>query len=172
MPPARRAQIAPSLITRIRAVARPGQTEIAMLIAPLIPPQAPLHELFRTVFHLPPAEQTATRDDIVYGISAVGAGGRVTAHHMLESLGWIAGTRLDIRSAPEGVLVACPATPGVAVVTNHGYFRIPFRQRRAAEVLIGDRILLVGFPGSQHIRMYPPAALYEIFGSMPHATQP
>ncbi len=64
-------------------------------------------------------------------------------------------TRLGIRCVYDSVLLVTRADHGIAEVSTNRYFRFPFRQRRRAELHIGDKVLLVAHLTPGHLAVYP-----------------
>lgn len=134
------------------------------MIAPIVPPQAPLQELLHGSL-TPPVPVRTADGDIVYGMSTVGDGGRVLDRQLIARLGWLPGTRLDIRCDQHGVLVVAPNNDGAAVVTVQEFFRVPYRLRRRVSLFIGDRVLLIGRRSRNLLAVHPPAAMDELFAA-------
>lgn len=128
------------------------------MIAPVIPPQAPLQELI----HGPLPESRTVRPadgDAVYGICTVGDGGRVLDKLGFAVLDWRAGTRLELACLDAGILLARPGVDGHTVIAAGGYFRIPYRLRRRASLFVGDRTLPIGHRARKQLLIHPPATL-------------
>ncbi|WP_446224776.1 hypothetical protein ACTWPB_06455 [Nocardia sp. IBHARD005] len=96
---------------------------------------------------------------------AVGAAWRIHDRAILDALGWPPATRLGIRGVDDGVRLVAWAEHGIAEVNTNRYFRVPFRQRRRAELHIGDKVLLVAHLTPDHLAIYPPRALHAFFGN-------
>ncbi|MEV6336573.1 hypothetical protein AB0M12_17860 [Nocardia vinacea] len=131
------------------------------MIAPVIPPQAPLQELI----HGPLPESRTVRPadgDVVYGICTLGDGGRVLDKLGFAALDWRPGTRLELTCLDAGVLLARPSRDGHTVIATGGYFRIPYRLRRQVSLFVGDRALLIGHRARKQLLIHPPAALDEL----------
>lgn len=139
-----------------------------MLIAPIIPPSESPEDILGKVFAVPPSSTDLEGCDIAYSTGTLGPAGRISDKHLLRALGWGPGTRVDIRCGYYGVLTAHAATSAAAYVTTGDYFRVPFRLRRAADLEIGDQVLLIAYPADAQLAIYPPQALREIFGHGPH----
>ncbi|MEU4417331.1 hypothetical protein [Nocardia salmonicida] len=135
-----------------------------MLITPIVPPSTSLDELIECLRGTT-RTATATVSDIAYGMCTVGAAGRVHDRALLDALDWPPTTRLGIRCVYDGVLLVARAEHGLAEVSTNRYFRVPFRQRRRAELHIGDRVLLVAHLTPGHLAIYPPRALHSFFGN-------
>ncbi|WP_280202729.1 hypothetical protein [Nocardia cyriacigeorgica] len=105
-----------------------------------------------------------TDADIAFSMCTVGAAGRIHDRAVLDALDWTTGTCLGLRCGFDGILLAQPAEHGSAHVAG-GYFRIPFRLRRLADLEIGDRVLLVAHPQHRQLAIYPPPILHMYFGS-------
>ncbi|MCP2297580.1 hypothetical protein APR11_004015 [Nocardia amikacinitolerans] len=135
-----------------------------MLITPVIPPQTPLHELIQAIRSAPRHVATPHDRHIIYSMCIVGAAGRIHDRSVLDALNWPTDTRLTIRCAYDGILLVHHNDHGTAHVTG-GYFRIPFRQRRQADLDIGDKVLLAAHPDQQQLAIYPPPMLHAFFGN-------
>ncbi|WP_433194594.1 hypothetical protein ACQP1G_38485 [Nocardia sp. CA-107356] len=135
-----------------------------MLIAPVIPPQTPVHELIHAIRTAPRQVATPIHPGIVYSMCTIGTAGRIHDRAVLDALDWTSGTRLAIRCAYDGILLIHHTDLGTARVTS-AYFRIPFRQRRQADLDIGDKVLLVAHPDQQQLAIYPPPMLNALFGN-------
>ncbi|WP_157110800.1 hypothetical protein [Nocardia anaemiae] len=140
-----------------------------MLIAPVIPPQTPLHELIQAIRTTARPVAAPVDPDIVYSMCTIGTAGRIHDRAVLDALHWPTDTRLGIRCAYDAILLAHRTDYGTTHVTQ-GYFRVPFRQRRQANLDIGDKVLLVAHPQHQQLTIYPPPALHPYFGH-PHALE-
>lgn len=113
----------------------------------------------------PPAPVRTASDDVVYGMSTVGEAGRILDRQLLGQLGWVPGTRLEIRCAEHGVLVVAPSPDGTTVVTRQEFFRVPYRLRRRVCLFPGDRVLLVGRHSRNKLAVHPPAAMDGLFAT-------
>lgn len=107
---------------------------------------------------------TPIDSDVVYSMCIVGAAGRIHDRAVLDALHWPTGTHLGIHCAYDGILLIRQTDHGTAHVTG-GYFRVPFRQRRATDLHIGDKVLLVAHPQRHQLAIYPPPALHAFFGN-------
>ncbi|MFD6157279.1 hypothetical protein ACFWF7_21660 [Nocardia sp. NPDC060256] len=136
----------------------------AVLIPPAIPPLTPVDELIETLRTAPPLVAEPIDHDIIYGMCTVGDGGRIHDKHLLATLGWIVGTRLDIRCHPDGAVLVHPTEHGQTQVSANHNFRVPCRQRRIADLNVGDKALLAAHPSDQQLAIYPPPALHVVFG--------
>lgn len=141
-----------------------------MLIAPLIPPQTPLHELIDALRTAPRPVAAPTDPDIAFSMCTVGTAGRIHDRAVLDALNWTTGIGLGLRCGIDGILHAHSAEHGTAHVAD-GYFRIPFRLRRLADLAIGDRVLLVAHPQHQQLAIYPPPILHMYFGNRPQSLE-
>jgi hypothetical protein len=135
-----------------------------VLIAPVIPPQTPLHELIEAMRTTPRPVAAPIDSGIVYSMCTVGAAGRIHDRAVLDALDWPTDTRLGIRCGYDGILLAHRTDHSTTHVTG-GYFRIPFRQRHQADLNIGDKVLLVAQPQRQQLAIYPPPVLHTFFGN-------
>ncbi|MFC9472682.1 hypothetical protein ACFTS5_10840 [Nocardia sp. NPDC056952] len=136
-----------------------------MLIAPIVPPSTSLDELIECLRGTARTTATTTVKDIAYGMCTVGAAGRIHDRALLDALDWPPTIRLGIRCVYDGVLLVTRAEHGIAEVSTNRYFRVPFRQRRRAELHIGDKVLLVAHLTPGHLAIYPPRALHAFFGN-------
>jgi hypothetical protein len=91
-------------------------------------------------------------------MAAVDCRGRVADHAVLAALGWVAGTRLEIRETG-GLLLVRAHPHGVFAVTGQGHLRLPAAVRRRCSLLPGDRVLLAADPAAGLLAVHPPAAL-------------
>ncbi|MGV9678842.1 hypothetical protein ACWDSJ_26465 [Nocardia sp. NPDC003482] len=131
------------------------------MIAPVVPPQAPLQQLIHGT--MPTPAVVATRDDdVVYGLSTVGQGGRVVDRRMFARLGWHPGERVRIDRTDGDVLVVS-RDPDGPVVVHEGFVRVPYRVRRRAGLFLGDRVLLLGRISRGRLAIHPPTAMQELF---------
>lgn len=79
--------------------------------------------------------------DTVYALSAVDKSGRVADRSIVRVLGWVPGTRLDIREQA-GIIVVRPAADGVHCIGDRRHLRVPLAVRRWCRLAAGDRVLL------------------------------
>ncbi|MFI6166500.1 hypothetical protein ACIBCN_06905 [Nocardia sp. NPDC051052] len=135
-----------------------------MLVPPAIPPLTPIDELIETLRTAPPPVTQPIDRDIVYGMCTVGDAGRIHDKHLLTAMDWPAGTRLDISCCPDGAVLVHPSEYGETHVSANHHFRVPYRQRRIADLNVGDKVLLVAHPTDQQLAIYPPPALHATFG--------
>ncbi|WP_405166618.1 hypothetical protein OG203_16895 [Nocardia sp. NBC_01499] len=135
-----------------------------MLVPPAIPPLTPIDELIESLRTTPPPAAAPIERDIVYGMCTVGDAGRIHDKHLLAALGWTVGTRLDIRCRPDGAVLVHSTEYGETHVSANYNFRVPYRQRRIADLNVGDKVLLVAHPADQQLAIYPPPALHAVFG--------
>lgn len=73
-----------------------------------------------------PAVPTPRRRSVVYGLAAVDCRGRVADRAVVTALGWLPGTRLDIRES-RGILLIRHDAHGVFSVTTQGHLHLPLR---------------------------------------------
>ncbi|MEN3305368.1 MAG: hypothetical protein V7603_1570 [Micromonosporaceae bacterium] len=108
---------------------------------------------------LPLAALAATRVvSAVHGVAAVDRDGRVADATVMDELGWVPGTRLDIQESG-GLVVVQADRRGVFRVSGQGYLRLPAAARHWCRLAPGDRVLLAADPGRGRLVVYPPAAL-------------
>jgi hypothetical protein len=108
-----------------------------------------------------PSVPTARTNTAVYGLAAVDCRGRVADHAVVHALGWLPGTRLDIRET-RGLLVIRTDAHGVFSVTKQGHLRLPAPVRHCCGLVPGDRVLLVADPDRALLIVHPPAALDDL----------
>jgi hypothetical protein len=121
----------------------------------------------RRVLPLAPVP-TRRSNTIVYGMSAVDASGRVADQHILRTLGWAPGVRLDIQQG-HGVLVVHATSSGMFAISGQGHLRLPASARHRLSIEPGDRLLLAACPAEQVLFLYSPTTLDEAFTTV-HAT--
>jgi hypothetical protein len=111
---------------------------------------------------LPLPELARSRDrSTVYGLATLDDRGRIADRVLVGSLGWVPGTRLDIREA--GGLVLVRADRGALfAVTQQGHVRLPAVVRHRCGLAAGDRVLLAADPAQGLMVVHPPAALDAI----------
>ncbi|WP_157122394.1 hypothetical protein [Nocardia violaceofusca] len=131
------------------------------MIAPVIPPQTPLQQLIHGPHSLAPLPVPAPDADLVVGMSTVGRGGRVVDRKVFAALGWEAGDRLALRCAEHGILVTSPDPEG-PILMRDGTIHIPLRQRRRVQLVIGDRVLLLGRRTGDRLGIVAPAAMETV----------
>ncbi|MFF0495693.1 hypothetical protein ACFYU5_04740 [Nocardia aobensis] len=132
------------------------------VIAPVIPPQTPLQQLIHGPHSLAPLPVPAPDADLVVGMSTVGRGGRVVDRKVFAELGWEAGDRLMLRRAEYGILLASADAEG-PISLRDGSIHIPLRQRRRVQLVIGDRVLLLGRRTRGRLAIVAPAAIETVF---------
>lgn len=117
-----------------------------------------------------PVAQLASRGgpSPVCGMVAIDCNGRLSDATVIPSLGWVAGTRLDIRV--RGGLVLLTADPhAVFRVTRPGQVRLPATVRHWCGLVPGSRVLLVADPAGGRLMVHPPAVLHAMITRF-HAT--
>ncbi len=99
-------------------------------------------------------------------MSAVGSGGRVVDKQVFAALRWSSATRLSVRytESPAGLLLFSSPDGDVAL-TAEGYFRIPYRLRRRAQLSIGNRVLLIGHRVSERLLVHTPGQLDSLLAA-------
>lgn len=100
-------------------------------------------------------------------MAAVGEGGRVDSVPIMRCLGWSPGILLDIRQGDQGTLLVTARPDGTVVVTQQGYFRLPYRVRRRISLFLGDRVLLAAYPTRYRLAVVPPSALEIVISGDP-----
>jgi hypothetical protein len=108
-----------------------------------------------------PTVPTPRASSTVYGLAAVDCRGRVADHTVITALGWVPGTRLDIRDCG-GLLVLRPDAHGVFSVTKQRHLRLPATVRHRCSLIPGDRVLLAADPQRDLLIVHPPAALDDL----------
>jgi len=118
---------------------------------------------------LPVARLASSRvRSTVYGLATIDCNGRVAETTVINALGWVPGTRLDIRESAGLVLVA--ASPqGVFSTTGQGHLRLPATVRHWCGLVAGDRVLLAAEPAQARLVVHPPTALDDMISQF-HAT--
>ena len=104
--------------------------------------------------------------DTVYALSAVDKSGRVADRSIVRALGWVPGTRLDIREQA-GVIVACRAGDGVHHVDDRGHLRLPLAVRRWCRLSAGVRLLFAADAARGVLVGYPLAVLDRLLIDAP-----
>jgi hypothetical protein len=143
-------------------------TVIKPVVIPTATPQGghPVGSLFGTSGarrRLPlPSLSTRHASSVVYGLAVVDCRGRVADRAVVMALGWVSGTRLNIRES-RGLLVVRTDAHGVFSVTKQGYLRLPATVRHCCGLVPGDRVLLAADPRRDLLIVYPPAALDDLF---------
>ena len=82
----------------------------------------------------------------------------------MTTLGWLPGTRLELRPLDDLLLVG-EAADGPVQVTADRYFRIPYRQRRRVGLLIGQRVLLAGRRSRKQLLIHPPSTTGRVLAT-------
>src|SRR5258705_3249985 len=93
-----------------------------------------------------------------YALSAVDKSGRVADRSIVRMLGWLPGTRLDIREHA-GVIVVASATDGVHRIDDRGHLHLPLTVRRWCRIATGGRVLLAADRATGLLMAYPVAVL-------------
>ncbi|AXH94700.1 AbrB/MazE/SpoVT family DNA-binding domain-containing protein [Micromonospora aurantiaca] len=94
--------------------------------------------------------------------------GRLADATVIPSLGWVAGTRLDIRVSG-GLVLLTADSHAVFRVTRPGQVRLPATVRHWCALAPGSRVLLVAEPAAGRLVVHPPAALHTMITGF-HAT--
>jgi len=106
----------------------------------------------------------------VYGLAAVDGRGRIADHQVMTALGWLSGTRLDIREC-EGLVLVAANRHGVFAMTSQGHLRLPGTVRHWCRLAPGERVLLAAHPAEGRLVVYPPAAVDAMIAQF-HASMP
>ena len=114
-------------------------------------------EAKRSPLSLPQLPEPSGRD-VVFGMSSIDCGGRITARTAMGSLGWSPGDRIRF-SVRDGLIVAMVDPLGHRDLGQHGVLLLPVEVRRACRLQAGDRILLAALPTQQRLILHPPATL-------------
>jgi hypothetical protein len=109
-----------------------------------------------------PSLLTRHASGAVYGLAAVDCRGRVAERAVVSALGWVPGTRLNIRESG-GLLVIRTDAHGVFSLTNQGHLRLPAPVRHCCGLVPGDRVFLAADPQQDLLIVHPPAALDDLF---------
>lgn len=113
----------------------------------------------------PAAIESDARPVRVYGLSAVDSRGRLVDRVVVQALGWVPGTRLQIRLV--GGLIVASADPGGAfAVTRQGHLRVPATIRHRCGLAPSARMLLAADPALGRLVVYPSAALDRITSAL------
>jgi hypothetical protein len=96
--------------------------------------------------------------DVVYALSAVDKSGRVADRGIVRVLGWMPGTRLDVREQA-GIVVARAAADGAYCIDDRGHLRVPLAVRRWCRLAAGDRVLLAADRATGVLMAHPLAVL-------------
>lgn len=108
---------------------------------------------------LPVAQLQARRTrSTVYGLAAVDNRGRIADGALFRALGWLPGTRLQVREHLGFVLVSADQH-GVLSINRHGHLQLPVAVRRWCDLAPGDKVLLAAEPDQQLLIVHPPATL-------------
>jgi hypothetical protein len=136
------------------------------VVTPVVPPtmapglgggRAPRPGTARRV--LPLARLTSSRArSTVYGLATIDCNGRVAETVVINALGWVPGTRLDIRESG-GLVLVTASRHGVFAMTGQGYLRLPATVRHWCGLVPGDRVMLAADPADGLLVVHPPAAL-------------
>ena len=110
-----------------------------------------------------PVPLLAALDDrsTICGTATIDCNGRVAEATVLAALGWVPGTRLNIRV--RGGLILVTADPdAVFRLTQPGRLRLPATVRHWCHLTPGSRLLLVAEPDLARLVVHPPAALHTM----------
>lgn len=98
----------------------------------------------------PPTDST-----IRYALGCIDDSGKVPAAHLLESLAWEAGDRLNV-SVRRGVVVLQRDPEGLVAVTRRRALVIPAAARRVSGIRSADSLLLAAVVGLNTVVVHPP----------------
>ena len=104
----------------------------------------------------------------VYGTATIDCNGRVADGTVITALGWVRGTRLDIRESGGLVLITADRH-AVFRMTRPGQVRLPATLRHWCGLTPGSRVLLAADPATGLLVVHPPAALHTMITQF-HAT--
>jgi hypothetical protein len=93
-----------------------------------------------------------------YGLAALDDRGRIAAHLVFASLGWVPGTRVAIREQG-GLVVVIADGRGAITVSPQGRLRLPAPVRHWCGLTAGSRVLLVADAAQERLVVHPAAAL-------------
>src|SRR4051812_12793705 len=82
--------------------------------------------------------ESARVAETVYALSAVDHSGRGTDRSIVRVLGWLPGTRLDIREHA-GIILVTTSADGVQCISDSGFLKLPLTVRRWCRIAAGDR---------------------------------
>ncbi|MFD4433919.1 hypothetical protein [Nocardia sp. NPDC058497] len=133
------------------------------MIEPIVPPP-PVQERIHGAMPVRSVPREADAS-LIYGMSVVGEGGRVTARAVLDTLGWQPGTRLSLSCPDDQLILLRPAADGSITVTAGGYLRVPVRTRRRVGLSYGDLVLVMAHRRCGGVLIHPPAALDGLLAS-------
>ena len=108
--------------------------------------------------------------DTVYALSAVDKSGRIADRSIVRALGWMPGTRLDIRERA-GIIVACTAPGGVHRIDDRGHLHLPLAVRRWCRLVAGDRVLLAADRATGVLVAHPLAMLDRLLSDVQAAME-
>jgi hypothetical protein len=106
-----------------------------------------------------------SRRDVVFGMSSIDCGGRITGRTVMGSLEWSPGDRIRF-NVREGLIVAMVDSLGHRDLGAHGVLLLPVEVRRACRLQAGDRILLAALPTQQRLILHPPATLATLTAAL------
>lgn len=88
-----------------------------------------------------------------FAVSAIDDRGRLADRSLVRGLGWRSEHRFTVRRWPATVLLSA-SSQGIAVVTRHGFLRLPPVARRALRLQGGERLLLVAALDGAHLAVF------------------
>ncbi|KXK58059.1 hypothetical protein AWW66_32120 [Micromonospora rosaria] len=80
---------------------------------------------------------------------------------VVPALGWLSGTRVDVR-VRGGLVVVTADSQAVFRVTRPGQVRLPATVRHWCGLTAGSRLLLVADPAMGRLVVHPPAAVHAM----------
>lgn len=95
---------------------------------------------------------------LAYAFASVDNHGRLAAQAVMHTLGWVPGTRFDLREAG-GLVVATAVDQGALSVCRQGYVRLPAATRHWFGFEPGTRVMLAASPAEGRLVIHPLAAL-------------
>ena len=139
------------------------------VVTPVVPPtmahglgggRAPTPGTGRRVLPLARLASSRARST-VYGLATIDCNGRVAEAAVINALGWVPGTRLDIQESA-GLVLVTASRHGVFAMTGQGYLRLPATVRHWCGLVRGDRVLLAAEPEQGRLVVHPPMALDDM----------
>lgn len=137
----------------------------AAVVSPVVPPRASGSRRSGSAHArgtLPVPELAPAHDgSTVCGLATIDCNGRVAEAAVITALGWVPGTRLDIR-VHDGLVLITADPHAVFRMTRPGQVRLPATVRHWYGLTPGSRVLLTADPGVGRLVVHPPAALHAM----------